>query len=75
LKTENRLQDIRMSNFKVGVSGNQVLKNSREQAIIKGIKPSIYMHTLGFYGRAGLDPASQPCIATLPKALTLAKKR
>jgi Xaa-Pro aminopeptidase len=52
LKTGNRLQDILMSNFKIGLSGNIVLKNSREQAINEGIKPSIYTHPLGFYGHA-----------------------
>jgi len=41
-----------MSNFKVGLSGNQVLKNSIGQAIKEGLKPSIYTHPLGFYGHA-----------------------
>ncbi|WP_020529449.1 M24 family metallopeptidase [Flexithrix dorotheae] len=48
----NQLQDIFTNNFKGGVSGNEVLKKSRQEAIANGIKPSIYTHPLGFHGHA-----------------------
>lgn len=48
----NRLQDIFTANFKVGMTGNKVLKVSREQAIKEGIKPSIYTHPIGYHGHA-----------------------
>ncbi len=48
----NQLQDIFTNNFKVGRTGNEVLKMSREQAIKQGLKPSIYTHPLGYHGHA-----------------------
>lgn len=50
LKNANRLQDIFTANFKAGKTGNEVLKESREQAIAEGIKPSIYTHPIGYHG-------------------------
>jgi methionine aminopeptidase len=50
LKNANRLQDIFTSNFKAGKTGNEVLKESREQAIAEGIQPSIYSHPIGYHG-------------------------
>ena len=52
LATANRLQDILTSNFKLGRTGNAILKMSREQAIEEGITPSIYTHPLGLHGHA-----------------------
>jgi hypothetical protein len=46
----NKLQDIFISNFNVGHTGNEVLKKSREQAIAKGLKPTIYTHPIGYHG-------------------------
>lgn len=46
----NRLQDIFTSRFKVGKTGNEVLKESREAAIREGITPSIYTHPIGYHG-------------------------
>lgn len=51
-KKGNRLQDIFTSNFKEGRSGNEVLAESRKQAIAEGITPSIYTHPLGYHGHA-----------------------
>ena len=48
----NRLQDIFTNNFKEGKTGNQVLAESRSQAIAEGIIPSIYTHPLGYHGHA-----------------------
>jgi len=50
--TSNRLQDILTSQFKTGITGNNILKAAREQAIKEGIKPSIYTHPLGLHGHA-----------------------
>jgi hypothetical protein len=52
LANANRLQDIFTANFKLGRTGNEVLKLSRQQAIQEGIKPSIYTHPIGYHGHA-----------------------
>ncbi len=52
LRRGNRLQDIFTGNFKEGKTGNQVLKESREQSLAEGIKPSIYTHPIGYHGHA-----------------------
>ena len=52
LAAGNRLQDILTNNFKVGRTGNEILKMSREQAIEEGLTPAIYTHPLGFHGHA-----------------------
>ena len=51
-KRGNKLQDILTSNFKEGRTGNQILADSRKQAIDGGITPSIYTHPIGFHGHA-----------------------
>jgi Xaa-Pro aminopeptidase len=48
----NKLQDILTANFAEGKTGNQILAQSREQAIAQGITPSIYTHPIGFHGHA-----------------------
>jgi len=48
----NKLQDILTSNFKEGKTGNQILADSRKQAIDLGITPSIYTHPIGYHGHA-----------------------
>jgi len=50
LQSANRLQDILTANFKAGKTGNEVLRESREQAIAEGIVPSIYTHPIGYHG-------------------------
>ncbi len=52
LKTANTLQDILMSHFKRGRTGNDILAMSRQQAIEAGIKPTIYTHPIGTHGHA-----------------------
>lgn len=46
----NRLQEITVSNFKQGRTGNEVLAMSRQQAISEGIDPCIYSHPIGYHG-------------------------
>lgn len=48
----NKLQDILTRNFKIGKSGNQILAESRKQAIDQGLTPSIYTHPIGYHGHA-----------------------
>nr|MDJ0940423.1 Xaa-Pro aminopeptidase [Woeseiaceae bacterium] len=46
----NRVQDILMDNFRVGISGNDLVAESRAEAIAAGFEPTIYSHALGFHG-------------------------
>ncbi len=48
----NRVQDILTSNFKKGLSGNEILKRSLDQAKSEGLNASIYTHPIGFHGHA-----------------------
>lgn len=50
LKTGNRLQDILTHNYETGLTGNDILKASLEQANAEGIRPSIYTHPIGVHG-------------------------
>jgi Xaa-Pro aminopeptidase len=56
LSIGNRLQDILTEEFKLGRTGNQILKSTRERAIAEGITPSIYTHPIGYHGH-GAGPA------------------
>ena len=47
----NRLQDILTSQFKTGVTGNQMLAAALARPN-KGITPSIYSHPIGYHGHA-----------------------
>lgn len=46
----NRLQDILTENFKEGLTGNEILAQSRKEALNEGIRPSIYTHPIGYHG-------------------------
>ncbi len=50
LANSNRVQDILISNFAIGRSGNEILALSRKQAIAEGLDPSIYSHPIGTHG-------------------------
>ena len=52
LKAGNLLEDILTNNFQVGISGNEILKNTIEKAIDKGLRPQIYTHPLGLFGHS-----------------------
>jgi Xaa-Pro aminopeptidase len=52
LATGNKLQDILTGNFALGKTGNQILAETRQQAIAQGLKPSIYTHPIGYHGHA-----------------------
>ena len=51
-KKGNRLQDILVSQFKEGRSGNHILSSALEQAKEEGITASIYTHPIGLHGHA-----------------------
>ena len=48
----NRTQDILLKQFKVGATGNMMLKAALEQAAKEGIKATIYTHPIGAHGHA-----------------------
>lgn len=50
LKAGNRLQDIVAEEMRVGRTGNEILKASRERAIAEGLVPCIYNHPIGYHG-------------------------
>lgn len=52
LRQGNTLQDILTGNFALNKTGNQILADSRKQAISQGLTPSIYTHPIGFHGHA-----------------------
>lgn len=56
LQATNRVQDILVSHFQTGLSGNEVLARARAQAIEEGLDPSIYTHPIGTHGH-GAGPA------------------
>ncbi|MFI3284987.1 MAG: M24 family metallopeptidase, partial [Erysipelotrichaceae bacterium] len=47
LTAANRLQDITISHYVEGKTGNEILKASLEQANSEGLAPSIYTHPIG----------------------------
>jgi hypothetical protein len=50
LADNNRLQDIYMSEFKLGLTGNEMLRNMLARAHAEGIPdPKIYSHNLGLF--------------------------
>ena len=51
-KEGTRVQDIFTSNFKQGLTGNEILRRSLEQGKAEGLRPSIYTHPLGTYGHS-----------------------
>ncbi len=56
LAATNRVQDILVSQFQTGRSGNEALRLTREQAIAEGLDPSVYTHPIGLHGH-GAGPA------------------
>jgi Xaa-Pro aminopeptidase len=48
----NKLQDLLTRNFVKGKTGNEILAETRKQAIDQGLTPSIYTHPIGYHGHA-----------------------
>ncbi len=51
-KRANRLQDILISHFEEGKTGNEILAAALAQAREEGIQASIYTHPIGLHGHA-----------------------
>lgn len=51
-KRGNRVQDILTGNFKIGRTGNEILKLSLDGCKAENIKCTIYTHPIGFHGHA-----------------------
>lgn len=52
LRKVNRLQDITRENMKIGLTGNEILKNILAQAHNEGIEGKIYCHATGEFGHS-----------------------
>jgi hypothetical protein len=52
LRKVNGLQDIAVKNMVVGMTGNDILKQSREEMKEEGIEGSIYSHAIGDWGHS-----------------------
>jgi Xaa-Pro aminopeptidase len=48
----NRVQDILLSQFQAGRSGNAMLAAALKQAKAEGLRPTIYSHPIGYHGHA-----------------------
>ncbi|KAK4505415.1 hypothetical protein PRZ48_003378 [Zasmidium cellare] len=52
LKAGNRLQDLTRANMKIGLTGNQILKNILDDVHAEGLEGQIYSHPIGDWGHA-----------------------
>lgn len=52
----NEMQDILTSRFALGRTGNEVLRDSLDEAVARGIDAMVYTHPIGFHGH-GAGPA------------------
>lgn len=52
LAAANRIQDVLLANYKVGITGNDALRATRRITIAEGLRPSVYTHPIGFQGHA-----------------------
>lgn len=52
LRTANRLQDLLMSEYRAGRSGNEILGAVRREAEREGIEGLVYTHPIGVHGHA-----------------------
>jgi hypothetical protein len=51
-KKGTRVQDILTFHFKIGSTGNEILKNTLDQCKVEGLKGVIYTHPIGYHGHA-----------------------
>jgi Xaa-Pro aminopeptidase len=52
LRAANRLQDLLMSEYRTGRSGNEILAATRHAAEREGIQALVYTHPIGVHGHA-----------------------
>jgi Xaa-Pro aminopeptidase len=50
LRKANRVQEILLTEFAEGRTGNEILRSALEKAKAEGLGPRIYTHPVGFYG-------------------------
>ena len=50
MAANNRVQDILMSHFRVGISGNDLKDAARRDTAAAGLDAAIYSHAIGFHG-------------------------
>ncbi|MCF0111300.1 MAG: Xaa-Pro aminopeptidase, partial [Erysipelotrichaceae bacterium] len=48
----NEFQDICISKWREGVTGNEILKEALEEGFGKGLRPCLYTHPIGNHGHA-----------------------
>jgi len=53
LRNSNRLQDIYLSEFKEGRTGNEITFATLNRAKAEGLRPMIYTHPIGFHQHSG----------------------
>lgn len=53
LRNSNRLQDIFMSEFVAGRSGNEITRRTLQRARSEGLKPMVYTHPIGYHQHSG----------------------
>lgn len=52
LRKGNRLQDIAKANMKIGLSGNEILRNTLDEMHEAGIEGRVYSHAIGDWGHS-----------------------
>lgn len=66
LRKANRLQDMTREHMKIGLTGNDILKNIRAQMEEEGIEGKIYCHATGEFGHSAGTVIGKPALyATL----------
>jgi len=50
IRRTNEVQNILARNFREGITGNELLRVSLEDAKVKGLEAAIYSHPVGYHG-------------------------
>lgn len=72
LRKANRLQDITKAQMQIGATGNEILRNIRQQMDKENIQGKIYCHATGEFGHSagtviGIDP--RPALGAIQVAV------
>lgn len=68
MRKVNRLQDITRDHMRVGLTGNEILKNIRAQMEDEGIEGKIYCHATGEFGHSAGTVIGQSHSSWFPQA-------
>jgi len=71
LRRTNRVGDIFRGEFKVGRSGNEVVRIAMRKATEEGLRPLIYTHPLGLHGHAAGPPMEARAKGRAPEGFEL----